>query len=190
MRSKFRGWLHCAVSLVLLGGAGLQAQTVHGSMAGVVTDSAGAVIADAKVSLVNNGTGSTYSGSTTSAGVYRFEDVALGECNVTVSAPGFKTTVTRNVLVQIGTVAAVDVALQPGAVAEEVTVTSEGTRLETESSDIGGVVTEKQITELPLALGGVGAMRANEAFVFLQPATTGPGVADSNGVFLSKVAGG
>jgi hypothetical protein len=41
-----------------------------------------------------------------------------------------------------------------------------------------------------LALGGVGAMRANEGFVFLQPATTGPGVADSNGVFLSKVAGG
>ena len=159
-------------------------------MAGVVTDSTGAVIADAKVSLVNNGTGATYSGSTTSAGVYRFEDVALGEYNVTVSAQGFKTSVTKNVLVQIGTVAAVDVALQPGAVAEEVTVTSEGTRLETESSDIGGVVTEKQITELPLALGGVGAMRANEAFVFLQPATTGPGVADSNGVFLSKVAGG
>src|SRR5579862_7375748 len=190
MRSTFRGWLHCALVLMLLGGARLQAQTVHGSIAGVVTDSTGAVIADAKVSLVNNGTGATYSGSTTSAGVYRFEDVALGEYNVTVGAPGFKTSVTSGVLVQIGTVAAVDIALQPGAVAEQVIVTSEGTRLETESSDVGGVVTEKQITELPLALGGVGAMRANEGFVFLQPATTGPGVADSNGVFLSKIAGG
>jgi hypothetical protein len=81
--------------------------------------------------------------------------------------------------------------MQPGAVSEEVTVSSTGLTLETESSDMGGVVTEKQITELPLALGGVGAMRANEAFVFLQPATTGPGAANSNnGIFFSKVAGG
>ena len=83
--------------------------------------------------------------------MFRFEDVALGEYTITVSADGFKTSLTKNVLVQIGTVAAVDVSLQPGAVAEQVTVTSEGTRLETESSDIGGVVSEKQITELPLA---------------------------------------
>ncbi len=190
MRNNFRGWTYCAVLLVLLCAAALQAQSVHGSIAGVVTDATGAVIPEAKVSVLNEGTGAAYSGSTTSAGVYRFEDVALGQYTVTVGAPGFKTSVTKNVLVQIGTVAAVDVALQAGAVAEQVTVTSEGTRLETESSDIGGVVSEKQITELPLALGGVGAMRANEGFVFLQPATTGPGVADSNGVFLSKVAGG
>ena len=163
---------------------------MHGSIAGVVTDTTGAAIPNAKVSLLNNGTGAAYSGTTTSVGVYRFEDVALGEYTITVGAEGFKTSVHKSVLVQIGTVAAVDVSLQPGAVAEQVTVTSEGTRLETESSDIGGVVSEKQITELPLALGGVGAMRANEGFVFLQPATTGPGVADSNGVFLSKVAGG
>jgi hypothetical protein len=63
--------------------------------------------------------------------------------------------------------------------------------LETESSDVGGVASSKQIEDLPLALGGVGALRAPEAFVFLQPATTGPGSANSNnGVFLSKIAGG
>ena len=191
MRSSYRGWTFCAVFLLLLGAAALQAQSVHGSMAGVVTDATGAVIPDAKVSLINQGTGAAYSGSTTSAGVYRFEDIALGQYTVTVGAPGFKTSITKNVLVQIGTVAPADVVLQPGAVAEQVTVTSEGTTLETESSDVGGVITEKQIVDLPLALGGVGAMRANEAFVFLQPATTGPGAANSNnGIFLSKVAGG
>ena len=180
-----------AVFLMLFFSTGLQAQSVHGSLAGVVSDSSGAVITNAKVALLNTGTGAAYTGNTTSAGVYRFEDVTLGNYDVTVSASGFKTSVTTNVLVQIGTVAAVDVILQPGAVAEQVTVNSEGTRLETESSDVGGVITEKQIVDLPLALGGVGAMRANEAFVFLQPATTGPGAANSNnGIFLSKVAGG
>src|SRR5579862_4853633 len=127
MRSIFRGWAYCAVLLVIVSGAALQAQTVHGSIAGVVTDSSGAALPNAKVSLLNNRTGAAYSGTTTSVGVYRFEDVALGEYTITVGADGFKTSITQNVLVQIGTVAAVDVSLQPGAVAEQVTVTSEGT---------------------------------------------------------------
>jgi hypothetical protein len=177
--------------LVLLFRLVVDAQSVHGTLAGVVTDSTGAVIAGANVSILNSGTGAAYAGTTTPAGVYRFDDVVLGDYTVTVGAQGFKTSVTKNVLVQIGTVTAVDIALQPGAVSEQVTVTSEGPTLETESSDVGGIVDSKQIVELPLALGGVGALRAAEAFVFLQPATTGPGTANSNnGIFLSKVAGG
>ena len=183
-----------AVPVLLLGfmleGRTVPAQSVHGTLAGVVTDQTGAVIQGAKVNVINTASGSTYNATTTSSGLFRLEDVALGEYDITVTANGFKTSVTKAVLVQIGTVASIDITLQPGAVAEQVTVSGGGLSLETESSDVGGVISEKQITELPLALGGVGAMRANEAFVFLQPATTGPGVADSNGVFLSKVAGG
>jgi hypothetical protein len=179
------------VSLLVLLASYAQAQSVHGSLAGVVTDSTGAVIADAKVKIVNSATSATYNTSTTSVGVYRFEDVALGSYVVTTTAPGFKTAITQNALVQIGTVTSLDITLQPGEVSEKITVTSMGPTIETESSDVGGIITEKQITDLPLALGGVGAMRANEAFIFLQPATTGPGAANSNnGIFLSKVAGG
>ena len=160
--------------LILLTGSVMRAQSVHGTLAGTVADSTGAVIAGAKVDVVNTGTASTYTATTTSAGIFRFEDVALGNYVVTVTAQGFKTAVTKGVLVQIGTVASVSISLQPGTVSEEVTVTSSGPTLETESSDMGGVISEKQIVDLPLALGGVGAMRANEAFIFLQPATTGP----------------
>ena len=182
---------YCAAFLLCFFlGAAVQAQTVHGTLAGVVSDATGAVVPGAAVNIVNAGTGTTYNATTTSVGLFRFEDVALGQYTVTVTAQGFKTSVTKGVLVQIGTVATLDVALTPGAVSEQVLVTSVGLSLETESSDIGGVISEKQITELPLALGGVGAFRANEAFVFLQPATSGPGVADNNGIFLSKVAGG
>lgn len=185
--------LCCAttVSMLLFSVCNVQAQTVHGGLAGVVSDSQGAVVPGAAVSIVNRATGTTYNLSTTSVGVYHFSDIALGTYTVTVTSPGFKKSVTKNVLVQIGSVASLDVTLQPGAVTEEVTVSSYGPSLETESSDMGGIITEKQITELPLALGGVGAMRANEAFVFLLPATTGPGAANSNnGIFFSKVAGG
>ena len=192
MRLKSYFWSCCAVlTMFMLVAPVLQAQSVHGTLAGIVTDSTGAVIPGAKVDIVNTGTAATYNATTTSVGVFRFEDVALGDYTVTVTATGFKTGLTKNVLVQIGTVASISVSLQPGAASEQVTVTSEGPALETESSDVGGVISEKQIVDLPLALGGVGALRANEAFIFLQPATTGPGTANSNnGIFLSKIAGG
>lgn len=182
----------CAVLLLApLFAVVLQAQSVHGTLAGVVTDSSGAVIQGARVGIVNTGTGAAYTATTTSVGVFRFPDVALGSYAVTVDATGFKSSVTKGVLVQIETVASLNIILQPGAASEQVTVTSEGPALEAESSDIGGIVSEKQIVDLPLALGGVGALRAAEGFVFLQPATTGPGTANSNnGIFLSKVAGG
>jgi hypothetical protein len=192
MRNCSQVWRSVTIGLlILLTGTVMRAQSVHGTLAGTVADSTGAVVAGAKVDLVNTSTATTYTATTTSAGIFRFEDVALGNYVITVTAQGFKTSVTKGVLVQIGTVASVAIALQPGTVSEEVTVTSSGPTLETESSDMGGVISEKQIVDLPLALGGVGAMRANEAFVFLQPATTGPGTANSNnGIFLSKVAGG
>lgn len=191
LTSRLRvGMVGVTAMLMLAGWAPLQAQSVHGTLTGVVTDSTGAVIGGAKVSIINTDTGATYNAISTSIGAYTFEDIALGHYNVTVTDQGFKAAVTKGVLIQIGTTASLNVTLQPGEVTQEVTVTSEGPTLQTQSSDVGGVISEKQITELPLALGGVGAMRAEEAFVFLQPATAGPGIADSNGVFLSKVAGG
>jgi hypothetical protein len=187
-----RIWRFCTVlSLILLSGAGLIAQSVHGTLAGVVSDPSGAVIQNAKVSIVNTATGVTYNTTATSVGAFRFEDIALGEYDVTVTSPGFKTEVEKGVLVQIATVASRTIVLKPGAATESVTVIAEGLALETESSDVGGVVTEKQMEELPIALAtGVGALRSVEDFMFLQPATVGPGVSDPNGVFLSKVAGG
>jgi hypothetical protein len=187
---RFRGWCALFVFMVIFA-ASMQAQSVHGSLAGVVADSTGAVIQGAKVNIVNMETATTYEAVTTSVGVFHFPDIALGHYTVTVGAAGFKGEVTRDVLVQIDTVASLNIVLQPGAASEQVTVTSEGPSIESESSDIGGVVSTKQIVDLPLALGGVGALRAAEGFVFLQPATTGPGTANSNnGIFLSKVAGG
>jgi len=189
-RLHLRRW-GTVLMLMFLTGAMLHAQSAQGSLAGTVTDSAGALVPNAKVDIVNQGTGASYTTKTSSEGIFRFPEVALGSYTVTVGAPGFKGSVTKDVLVQITTVSALNVVLQPGAVSEQVTVTSTGPALETESSDIGGVVSTEQIIDLPLALGGVGALRAAEGFVFLQPATTGPGTANSsNGIFLSKVAGG
>ena len=102
MRNCSQVWRSFAICLLILfTGAVVRAQSVHGTLAGTVADSTGAVIGGAKVDVVNTGTAATYTATTTSAGIFRFEDVALGNYVVTATAQGFKTSVTKGVLVQI-----------------------------------------------------------------------------------------
>lgn len=169
----------------------VQAQTVRGGLAGTVSDASGAVISGATIEAKNEGTGDISRAVSSSGGTYRFPELPLGRYTVTVAATGFSNGVFTGVLVQIQQITALDITLNPGGVSQTVTVSADTPSLQTESSDMGGVVTSRQIVELPLALGGVGALRSPEAFEFLLPGTTGPGTANSNnGIFLSKIAGG
>jgi hypothetical protein len=175
---------------LLLSGSAL-AQSDRGSIAGTVRDSSGAVVSGASVVVRGVDTGNVYKTVSTADGIYRISDLALGRYDVTAEVSGFSISVQKNVIVQINSVTALDITLQPGDVKQEVTVLADAPGLQTESTDIGTVVDKKEIAELPLALGGQGVLRAPEAFVFLTPGTTGPGTADnSNGVFQAKLAGG
>lgn len=166
-------------------------QTNEGQLAGNVVDSTGAEVPNAKIVAKNEATGSTYNTASTSNGSYRFASIALGRYTVTVTAAGFKPSVSTGVPVQVGTVSSLDIHLNVGAANETVTVSADAPTVETQSSDIGGTVTTQQVIDLPLALGGVGAMRSPEGFVFLIPGTVGPGTANSNnGIFISKLGGG
>ncbi len=161
-------------------------------MAGTVTDPSGAVIAGAKVQAKNEQTGSTQQTVSTSAGslsIYR--SCPIGAYDVTVSAPGFQAQTLTGVTVNLQITTALDVTLEVGAATQSVTVNASAPTLQTESSDITGSVSDQQYLNLPLALGGVGALRSPEAFIFLLPGNTGPGTANSpNGIFFSKIAGG
>jgi hypothetical protein len=117
----------------------------------------------------------------------------VGAYNLTVTAAGFRTSEQKGVIVQINTTSSLDITLQPGAVTETLTVLADVPTLQTETSDIGTVVSERQIMELPLAVNATGQshLRSPETFVFLTPGTAGPGTADSgSGLFQSKLAGG
>jgi hypothetical protein len=179
------------ISAFLAMGVSGRAQSVRGSMAGTVTDPSGAVVSGAQVEAKNQSTGVVTDTVTTSSGSYRFPELPLGTYDVTVTAPGFGTQVQRGVLVTISNTTALNVTLKPGGAATTVSVDASAPTLQTESSDVGGTVSSKQIIDLPLALGGVGALRSPEAFEFLLPGTTGPGTGTSaNGIFISKIGGG
>ena len=190
-RSRFCAGLAVLLALFAMVAGSAWAQSVRGDIAGTVTDPSGAVIVGAKIVATNTGTGATNTATSSSAGTYHFPSIPLGTYTLSVTAPGFSPATVSNVLVQIQSVAAQDIKLQPGTAAQTVTVNGGTQQLQTQSSDLGGVISSRQIVELPLALGGVGALRSPEAFVFLLPGSVGPGSANSgNGIFLAKTAGG
>lgn len=177
---------------LLLGGATeMLGQTNQGVIAGNVADNTGAAIANVDVTAKSEDTGSTYTTKSTSAGTYRFPSIQLGRYTLTASYAGFRTSVNTGVVVSVGTTTSLDLTLEAGGATESITVNSDAPQVETQSSDVGGTVNAQQIIDLPLALGGVGAMRSPEAFIFLIPGTAGPGTANNvNGVFVSKIGGG
>ena len=175
----------------------MMAQSVRGAITGSVTDPTGALIPNATITATNQESGGKNVTQTTGAGVYRFPDLPLGPYTVTVTAPGFQTKTNTGVLVQVNGTTALNVSLTAGAVSEVVTVDASGNLLQTETSDISGTVSNKQIEDLPLSLAqGVGGLRSPETFVFLLPGTTGPGSGttagsvQNNGVFFSRLSGG
>jgi hypothetical protein len=182
-------------SLCLLAPATAAAQSDRGSIAGTVVDTTGAAVPEASVVVRGVDTGSTYNVKTTGEGVYHIADIAVGRYDITVEVAGFKAAVQKGVLVQINTVTAMNITLQPGSANEAVTVIADAPQLQTESSDQGTVVSTRQIEELPISLAtsSQSFLRSPETFVFLTPGTTGPGTvsaAGNNGIFLSKLGGG
>ncbi len=188
-------WLLPALLAVSFTAADVTAQTSSGAIAGNIQDASGAVIQNATVTATNDATHASSVTKSTSAGAYRFPNIPLGTYTVTVVAPGFSTSTQTGVIVQISSTTALDIQLSPGEVSQTVTVDAGGLRLETESSEIDGTISNKQIEDLPLSLAsGVGGLRSPETFVFLLPGTTGPGSGTSgntgNGVFFSRLSGG
>jgi len=176
--------------VTLLGSA--WAQTNQGSIAGNVIDPSGALVPNAKIVAKGQSTGSTYETVSSSSGSYRFPNVNIGAYDIIVTATGFKTATFAGVVVQVATTSALDVKLTAGGITENVVVNADAPTVQSESSDIGAVISQKQTLDLPLALGStVQAMRSPEAFVFLTPGAVGPGSDSGNGgTFESKITGG
>jgi hypothetical protein len=88
-------------AFAFLGLKPLQAQVDTGSITGTVTDPSGAVVNGAKVTLTNEGTGTTLSMTARADGVYDFSPVRIGNYRLEVAAPGFKTEVKTHVAVDV-----------------------------------------------------------------------------------------
>ena len=164
---------------------------------GTVTDNAGAIVADANVTLTNKETNQTQQTKTSDGGFYRFSGLAPGLYTVTVEKDNFKKQVVEDVTVSAETLEGVDISLQAGGISETVTVTAETAQLETEDANIRKTITTAEILTLPqngrnpyelarLTPGvfGTGARSADGSGTRL-PNTEGPG-ASNNSIFATE----
>jgi hypothetical protein len=126
------------------------AQVLYGSLTRNVTDASGAAVPKARVQALNVGTGVTREVTTDPSGVYLVSELLPGTYTVTVSAPGFAKAVTENVPVDANIVRRVDVRLELGKVAQQVTVEAPAAVLQTDRADVHTQLEATQIVNLPI----------------------------------------
>jgi hypothetical protein len=122
-----------------------------GSITGAVRDNTGAAVAKAEVTLTNTGTQTALKTTTNAEGEYLFAAIPPGTYNLAVSAVGFSTYDAKGIVLDVSQRARVDATLAVGEVKTTVTVeAAAATQVETESSEVSGVVTGKEVTGLVL----------------------------------------
>jgi hypothetical protein len=120
------------------------------SVLGTVTDTSGAIISQAAVTVTNRSTGTTTKTVTDSGGHYTVPELPPGDYSVTVESPGFKTATRTPVSLQVDERQPIDFKLEIGAVSQSVTVMESAVQLQTATATVGTTVTATQTTELPL----------------------------------------
>lgn len=157
-----------SVAFVLLAAASLSAQTFRGTILGTVTDPSGAVIAGAKVTVKNVGTGLERTTETSADGSYALPELPIGTYNVSVTQSGFQTFVAKGVVVDSSAERRVDAAMRAGQVSTEVLVSGDQLpQVETTSTEIGGTLTADTIEQVPI--NG----RDYQKLIFLDPGVAG-----------------
>src|SRR3989454_8019702 len=128
----------------------LDAQGVGAAIQGTVRDSTGAIIPGATITAIRTETNLRRTARSNEAGLFSIPDLPPGKYQVQVSVPGFQTTVVENIELVVGQEFVLNAALQVGALAEQVTVASEVPLVDTSTSQISGLVAERQVKDLPL----------------------------------------
>src|ERR1700690_3940346 len=126
------------------------AQGTGGRILGRVADSSGAVLAGVKVPAANEATGVTRETQTNASGDYAFPEVPVGNYTMTFDLQGFKTTVGKAITVELNQIVTFNSTLQIGETKEVVEVSSEAPLVDTTSTQLGAVMDNRQVQNLPL----------------------------------------
>src|SRR5207248_1888166 len=126
------------------------AQAVFGNIFGTVTDSTGAVVPNARVTVTNVGKGVSVSTTTNESGNYTQTHLVPGTYTVTIEGTGFKTFVQQNVSVSVDTSTRVDSVLELGPVTQQITVSAAPPLLKTDRSDVSTTLGSQQVIDLPV----------------------------------------
>jgi len=136
--------------MVLSSAGTIFGQAVTGTILGRVSDSTGAVVANATVQIQNTETGSSQTLQTDSEGRYLVRNLAPGTYDATVSQPGFQTQVRHGIVLSVASEITVNAELAVGNTQERIEVTATAAAIETTNAVISGLVSQDQMRDLPL----------------------------------------
>ena len=162
----FAGLFACASVLLTPRG---WSQAVTATVVGTISDSSGAVVPGATVTLTNEGTGAVATQTTNASGNYEFPFISPGSYTVGVTAKGFKAGQQTGIAVQVNTTRRVDMTLQAGSATEVVTVTGLAPMLQTDRADVTAQIDAVQVEDLP-----VGSQRNFQALESIVPGVSRP----------------
>jgi hypothetical protein len=146
---RMRGFL-IAVALIVASTAIAVAQIDTASIVGTVKDPSGAVVPGARVTVSNVATGESLTATTSDSGDYVFPYLRVGAYSVTVDSPNFKKAVRNGITLDVQDRKQVDFQMTLGGSSEKVEVTEEAPLIDTQTADVGHVVSGQQATDLPL----------------------------------------
>jgi hypothetical protein len=139
---------HALVCCVLLLGCPFLAFAQEATIVGTVTDPSNSVIPNVKITVTNTETGQTRTLATSESGQYVVPDLHIGHYTVKAEAAGFKAAEQRGVVLQVGDRTRLDFQMQVGGASETVTVEANAVRVQTDSGEVGNVITGQQIAQL------------------------------------------
>ena len=150
LRSLMAASFACLLAMAL-GTLPSRAQQAAGSITGVVEDPLGAVIPDATVTVRDMDRGTIWTTKTSSAGVYNFPQITVGNVTVKAEALGFSAQAYRAFTLTVDQVARVDFKMKTGKVSETIEVTTAPPLLQSDSTEVSTVLDAKAVSSLPLA---------------------------------------
>ena len=145
-------FLAAGLAVVVQTPAYAQAIGATANLTGQVTDSTGAVIPGVKLTLESAATGVTIEGESNEVGYYRFSSLRPDTYTLRVEQPGFNIASVENIILQVAKTNNINVVLEPSTVQEVVTVSAAAVSLNTQTSNLGEVVAERSVKQLPLIL--------------------------------------
>jgi len=147
---RFTMFAVLTVSLLAWSPLPASAQVAGATLSGLITDSSGAGIGSANVSIKNLGTGEVRAVPTNGNGFYAAPNLLPGQYEVTVTAQGFSTVVQKGITLSVGAQQALNLSMKPGEVKERIEVTAAPPDVQTTSSTISSTVDATTVRELPL----------------------------------------
>ena len=142
------------LAVFLLSASACFGQTGLATITGTITDQTGAAVPNAPVVVKSLDTGTTFQGASSSTGNYTVTQLPVGDYELSVTVSGFKKYTHTNFHLAAGQTLGEDIGLQVGQSTESVTISAEASLLQTESSEVSGNFTLKQLDDLPLLTVG------------------------------------